>query len=678
MPDTGDSSPGVARPAPEFGPGLAGRQLGHYVVLEELGRGGMSVVYRGRDTRLDREVAIKVLHPFLADREDARRRFEREARAVARLHHPNILEIYDFSNGETEQSYIVTELVRGETLRTYAERIAIDPPEIAAVIGIEICKALEQAHALGIVHRDVKPENVMLDQNGAVKLMDFGIAHMRDSGALTVTGTLLGSPAHMAPEAIEGATVDERADQFSLGTILYWLATGKLPFAGKNPHALLKKIVEGKFPPPQRVNHKVADEFAVVICRALASDPGQRFGQIAELRDALARVAREAGIADCVQTLAQYTREPAVTRAALIGAAVETYGQRARELQKRGETALALAAINHVLALDPTNTSAQREIANLTRRMQRTALQRRLLRGSAVVGLTALLTAALVWIGSSLFETSPLPVDVSAGGNPAAELSPAVRADPLIATPPPGPATATPGASDVTASAASQPSIAEPRRAELRRAPAAALRMPAATTSEQLTEPTAAAASGEVGPPTAGAVQRELTVRVDPWADIFVDDALRVRGSNVATLKLEPGQHVLRFENNFTAPVTRTLQVTAGGPLPALAVKLVQMKPSYLVVESTPDAEVKVGGEYKGKASESRRSPIFVPMPDYTRELPLLVEVTVDGYLPQRVEQLFTAGATAHLKVALKPAAAGPKPSAATGASAPAVPPATP
>ncbi|MBN2359005.1 MAG: protein kinase, partial [Deltaproteobacteria bacterium] len=633
MPETGAGSPGGVPPLPDVGPGFAGRQLGHYAIHEELGRGGMSVVYRGRDTRLDREVAIKVLHPFLADRADARQRFEREARAVARLHHPNILEIYDFSNGETDQSYIVTELVRGETLRAYAERVGIDPPEIAALIGIEICKALEQAHALGIVHRDVKPENVMLDHSGAVKLMDFGIAHMRDQGNLTVTGTLLGSPAHMAPEAIDGAAIDERADQFSLGTILYWLATGKLPFVGKNPHALLKKIVEGRFTPPQRVNPKVSDAFASVICRTLASDPGQRFGQIVELREALAAIARDAAIAEVGETLRRYTCETAPTRAALTRSAVEAFGQRARDLQKRGEIAQALAAINQVLALDPDNTGARREIVNLTRRMQRIALKRRLLRGSTLAGMGAVIVVALVWAWSSLYPT-PAP---SAAPAPPAQVEAPPPATPLetSAVDPAQVAGAvdTPTVDEAAPAMALQPQPAEPGLTGKKRAPSALARTGAVPA---LVQPTAGATPGgadvetEVGPPATSAVARELTVRVDPWADIYVDDVLKVRGSNVATLRLTTGSHLLRFENRFTAPVTRTLEVTADGPLPALAVKLVQMKPSYLVVESTPDGEVKVAGEYKGKASESRRSPIFVPMPNYTRELSLTVEVSRD------------------------------------------------
>src|SRR5260370_24609559 len=157
-----------------------GHSSGSALRLEKLGSGGMSGVNKGLDTALDREVAVKVLHPHLAGKEDSRRRLEREAQAVAKLQHPNILEVFDFVSGDSETAYIVTEFIRGQTLKHYAEKRAFYPPELAAMVIHDVAAALSHAHDLGIIHRDLKPENVMCRYHGAIKLMDFGIAKLLD------------------------------------------------------------------------------------------------------------------------------------------------------------------------------------------------------------------------------------------------------------------------------------------------------------------------------------------------------------------------------------------------------------------------------------------------------------------------------------------------------------------
>ena len=198
--------------ARQGGPGpdpLIGRQLLHYRVIEVIGQGGMSVVYLGHDEYLHRDVAIKVLHPFLAEKAECRARLAREARAVARLEHPHILKVFDYS-GEPKtldetpegardrvrgfaEGFIIAELVKGSTLKHFAERHQLwSCPEVGALVVWQLGKALEHAHHLGVVHRDIKPENVMVRDDGWLKLMDFGIAHVADQKGLTVTGTLLG------------------------------------------------------------------------------------------------------------------------------------------------------------------------------------------------------------------------------------------------------------------------------------------------------------------------------------------------------------------------------------------------------------------------------------------------------------------------------------------------------
>src|ERR1700747_556450 len=181
-----------------------------YRLLEEVGQGGMAIVDRGADNTLKREVAIKILHHHRATEPESKARLEREAQAVAKLRHENILEIFDYSGIDSQSAYIVTEFIDGPTLKQWLSDHAITFPEVAALIAAEVGGALVHAHGLGIIHRDVKPENVMIRKDGLLKLMDFGIAQVVDLQRMTVTGQLLGSPAYMAPELIEGKPLDFR------------------------------------------------------------------------------------------------------------------------------------------------------------------------------------------------------------------------------------------------------------------------------------------------------------------------------------------------------------------------------------------------------------------------------------------------------------------------------------
>src|SRR5439155_8814102 len=286
-------------------------ELGRYRLDEQVGQGGMAVVWRGWDTQLRRTVAVKVLHAHLHAREEIRRRFDREAHAVARLHHPFILDVYDFSGPQAQPSYLVTEFIRGQTLRAFAEAHRFDPPELAAASLLPIAEALQHAHAAGVVHRDVKPENVMVRDDGVVKLTDFGIAALLEPGEkFTMTGSILGSPAHLAPETIEGKPADPRSDLFSFGTILYWLSCGELPFQAPSPAALLRAILDGKLTDPRAVRPAVSDGQAKIISRCLERDPARRYQTATELRQELEALLAEAGLEQPLEMLARFVREP--------------------------------------------------------------------------------------------------------------------------------------------------------------------------------------------------------------------------------------------------------------------------------------------------------------------------------------------------------------------------------
>ena len=216
-----------------------------YEVLQKVGEGGMATVYRGRHATLDRDVAIKVLHPHLSSSTRNRERFACEARAIEHLRHDSILSIFDYSGmDQSDYCYIITEFVEGETLSEWVGRSVRLPSEIVVVMGLHLASALSYAHAEGILHRDLKPDNVMVRFDGTVKLMDFGIARFLDEVQVTMTGALVGSPAFMSPEQAKEMPLDPRSDLFSLGTVLFYLTTGCLPFSGSNPSLILKNVIE--------------------------------------------------------------------------------------------------------------------------------------------------------------------------------------------------------------------------------------------------------------------------------------------------------------------------------------------------------------------------------------------------------------------------------------------------
>ncbi|MEO6776556.1 MAG: serine/threonine-protein kinase [Kofleriaceae bacterium] len=347
-----------------------GQVLDKYELLERVGQGGMAIVYRGIDRTLKRTVAVKILHKHLSDYQEARDRFEREAQAVAKLRHENILEIFDYSAKEGSDSYIVTEFIEGQTLKQYVTARPIAFPEIGAMIILQVCRALAHAHAGSILHRDVKPENIMIRADGIVKLMDFGISHMVDLERLTVTGQLLGSPAYMAPEHVEGRPLDFRTDVFAAGIVLYQLTVGKLPFEGKNPHEVLKRIAECKFVDPRQANPRIGNRLGRIILKAMAAEPADRYAAIGEMVLAIEAYLEESGIQpDKVPAeLARYFQAPASYEEALKTRLVDTLTRSGTAKLETDDRSGALDVFDRVLTIDPANEKVLAILDRLNRR----------------------------------------------------------------------------------------------------------------------------------------------------------------------------------------------------------------------------------------------------------------------------------------------------------------------
>jgi hypothetical protein len=274
-----------------------------YEIESPLGRGGMATVYSGRDRVLGRPVAIKVLAERYAGDEKFVTRFRREARAAAGLNHTNIVSVFD--TGDTNgQHYIVMEMVNGETLSDLLKREGPLSPDRAARIAGSIARALHAAHAQGLIHRDVKPGNVMLTREGDVKVMDFGIARAATDETLTQTGMVLGTASYLSPEQSRGEPVDHRSDVYSLGCVLYEMLAGRPPFAGETPVGVAYKHVHEQPEPLTTNGPPVPAEVEAVVMQALAKDPADRPQTAEAFREALTSAVAEASTEPIVEATA--------------------------------------------------------------------------------------------------------------------------------------------------------------------------------------------------------------------------------------------------------------------------------------------------------------------------------------------------------------------------------------
>jgi eukaryotic-like serine/threonine-protein kinase len=254
---------------------MIGQSFSHFQILDRLGEGGMGVVYKARDTKLDRIVAVKFLPQYLSARETEQARFLQEAKAAAALSHPNICAIHSIEEKDGEL-FIVMDFIDGQTLRQKMASGQV-PLKLALAIGAQIADGLGAAHELGIVHRDIKPENIMIRNDGLVQIMDFGLAKLRGVSRLTKEGSTLGTMGYMSPEQVQGHDVDARTDIFSLGVVLYELLTGELPFKGDHEAAVIYQIVNVDAPLASSTRPEVSPELDAVVAECLAKEPEERY-----------------------------------------------------------------------------------------------------------------------------------------------------------------------------------------------------------------------------------------------------------------------------------------------------------------------------------------------------------------------------------------------------------------
>ncbi len=272
---------------------MLGKMFGNrYEILEQLGGGGMAIVYKGRDAILNRLVTIKILRPEYTSDEDFVRRFRREAQSVASLSHPNIVSIYDVGR-EGEIQYLVMEYIDGENLKTVIKREGAIPPERAVQIARQVCDALEHAHENKIVHRDVKPHNILITRTGRAKLTDFGIAMETGTATMTHTDTIVGSVHYLSPEQARGEPAGPKSDIYSIGVVLFEMLTGTVPFAGDSPISVALKHIQETPPLPSKIWPGIPPVLEQVVCRALEKSVDRRFGSAGEISRVLENSVRD-------------------------------------------------------------------------------------------------------------------------------------------------------------------------------------------------------------------------------------------------------------------------------------------------------------------------------------------------------------------------------------------------
>ncbi len=451
-------------------------ELERFELIEEVGHGGMATVYRARDLRLGREVAVKVIHKHLRDNQEVRRRFGSEARAVAKLKHRGIVEVYDVSDESDEERYLVVELIRGVSLRQVLQDQEVLPPEVAASLVALLCEAVQHAHESGVIHRDIKPENVLIGiprvtppsandepdtkpdsgsqvvaasseprrerkrgNSGSppgsgrsssnsptrkssrspvvVKLTDFGIAKVLDMQGMTSTGQILGSPAHMAPEQIEGGAVGPHTDVFALGVLFYECMVGHLPFEGRNPAQVLRRVLEGIFEPADRERPEVGGRWARIAAGALDVDVEARTSSAEELGLLISAELSALGTGDPRSELAAYFADPDGYRERAAKRLVPQLLERGERERRQGSVHGAAADFNRALAYCPGDLAILKRVSSLT---SRRLWRRRAVRFGGIVAVS------LVLGGTAYSVARLLKPEQGRDGSPAATTSASV------------------------------------------------------------------------------------------------------------------------------------------------------------------------------------------------------------------------------------------------------------
>ncbi len=597
---------------------MIGNILDKYHIIKKIGEGGMATVYQGRHTGLERDVAVKIIHPGLAQNKRNRQRFAREAKAIERLDHKNIVKIWDYSGDfgadeEHKPCYIITELVPGLNLSQLMEEQDEIPSEIVALIGIEVCEALAYAHSHGFIHRDIKPDNIMLRTDGAVKLLDFGIARFAEEDSLTLTKSLVGSPAYMSPEqATDEADgpLDHRSDLFSLGIVLFQLVTGELPYHGSNPSIVLKNIIDNR----RAQAHGVAPHMSLMLSDCIESllqtNRDIRLPDAQSVAQRLRQVWNETGLdmAEEQWSLRYWLSDPVSYKNRLHVHLKDVLLKKGRELTEQGKQLDAQRYLNRLLIIDPDND----EVFDLLQNMHNSVEIDQ--KKQMPIWLYA---APLIAIGSGLWFLRPQTAPVVS-----VQIS-----EPL-------------SDQETIIELSDNPSIEKKTESEIKITQTVPIKIPkqlpdltkrpkkrfSAKKSIPLTQATERSnvdKQTETPEPTAVA-NGYLTVSIpNAWAEIWIEGVNYGRTGKIKPIELPVGEHEITLINPYSLPHVETIKISPKLST-HLEVRSLKRKPARLIFAASlsPECDVILDGSNVGELGVLKHQ-LTIDSPNLPHELQL-------------------------------------------------------
>ncbi|HEY4716386.1 MAG TPA: serine/threonine-protein kinase [bacterium] len=568
-------------------------RIGRYRVVSEIGSGAMAAICLARDENLNRDVAIKILHSHLSSKQENILRFHREAHAVAKLQHANIVQIYDYSGPDSDIHYIVSEFVDGLDLSQVLKKADPLPVVAASIIVFELSDAVYYAHSHGIIHRDIKLENVIVGKDGTVKLTDFGIAHIFDWDKMTLPGALIGSPYYIAPEIIKGDSAGISSDIFSIGVLFYRILTGGFPFQGNNPAQVLKAVLSEVPPEPERVNNAVDRELSRLIMECVQKDPKKRPKAVDWIRAMLREYLKPFGIENQKMELSLFYASPADYLYLRKGMFASRLIEAAKGFRRVRAHHQVINLLNRALSLGPQD----REVKNM---LNSARFRQRLW----LYPITALASVILVFSGIKIYEKvhfsairekgiitvvtenkSPEAVSIEK-----AVTKPVKAAKQMPIVPPPS----------------SPESIAE---------------------IQALSEISLSQESGR------------LIVRTNPWSDVYVNGRFVGRTPFLDKIELSPGKHILEARNPYADVFKKEIEINPGA-LHEENITL-QLFPGKLSIKLNKDASVYIDGKLIGRGRDF--SGLLLMQGKHA------VRVEKDGFRPVEMPVDITAGMSSDL-----------------------------
>lgn len=546
--------------------------IGRYRLLSEIGKGAMATIYRARDENLGRDVAIKVLHTHLANRQEHIQRFTREAHALAHLPHPNIVQIYDYG-ADGDLYYIVSEFVDGKDLSQILATIDPFPVPIATIIILQLLEAIDYAHKHGIIHRDIKLENVILGSDGIVKLTDFGIAHIFEWDKMTLPGALIGSPYYMAPEIIEGKSAKRESDIFSAGVLFYRLITGHFPFPGNNPAQVLRSILRDKPLPPHKLFSQVDRELSRYILNSINKNADER--PVAEkLKDELHKYLEPLSIMDISSELQGFYLNPKEYLKLNNEKFVISLTENAKKFISIKDYASAISLLNRAICFGAVNKEVSR-LLNTAR------FNRRVL----VYPVVLIVAGIMLMAGIKLLEWREVNIIQTAGNSQQRVVSENIR-----------------GVRKEKSEDRRQKAEVRGQKAEVR-----GRKAEVKEATEQKESKTG-----------------KLRIRTNPWGDVYVDGRFYGRTPFMDTIELPEGKHTIEIKNPYAENVVKEIIIEKGMfytehlTLPLL--------PGSIDIILNVEAQLYIDGSLIGSATKFKK--ISLPQGRHT------IRVEKDGYRP--------------------------------------------